>query len=307
MALLVHASTGRTFALSAHVLVGRSSACTVRIKEELVSGEHARLSWQGERWHVRDLASRNGTFLNGTRLPRGGMAELRAADILAFGDVASTFVLEDALPPTAVAHCVGSSEIRQARDGMLALPSEDKPSLCAIEREDGTWDIEIAGSVRIAQDGEVLEIDGQTWILHLPAAAQPTGDAQTAAGDEESPTLRFRVSRDEEHVEVLLDAPGGKHSLPPRAHHYTLLTLARMRINADKQLDLPETARGWTSVDEMCRMLAMDEMKLNVEIYRIRRDLAELGLKNAAAIIERRRSSRQIRLALSRVRIETLP
>ncbi len=306
MALLVHASTGRTFSLSAHVLVGRSSACTVRIKEDLVSGEHARLSWLGERWHLRDLASRNGTFLNGTRLARGAAAELNPGDKIAFGDVQSIFVLEDASAPVALARNLASGDVRKARDGMLALPSEDEPTACIIEREGGQWDLEMGDVLRNAEDGEVLEVGGQAWTLHLPAPDQQTADAQAIATAESSPTLRLRVSRDEEHVEVVFDSPNGKQSLPPRAHHYTLLTLARMRIAAEAQPDLPDAARGWASVDDLCRMLATDEMKLNVEIYRIRRDLAELGIKNAAAAIERRRSSRQVRLALAHVRIETI-
>jgi hypothetical protein len=53
-------------------------------------------------------------------------------------------------------------------------------------------------------------------------------------------------------------------------------------------------------------MLATDENKMNVDFYRIRQDIGGLGLQNAAAVIERRRGSRQVRQAIRRVVIEPL-
>ncbi|WP_437590259.1 FHA domain-containing protein [Sorangium sp. So ce1000] len=292
--------------LSTHLLVGRSSACTVRIEDARVSGEHARLSWHGERWRVRDLGSRNGTLVNGVALARGGTADLAEGDAVAFGGASLRFVLMDASAPSALARRPGSGEIRQARDGMVVLPSEDEPVACILERDDGTWAVEIEGEVREARDGEILEILGAAWVLHLPVTTAPTADAAGARPDEPASALRFRVSRDEERIEVLVETPNGTRALSPRAHHYTLLTLARARGAAEQVRDLPEPARGWINVDDLCRMLAVDEMRLNVEIYRIRRDFTALGLQNAATLIERRRSSRQVRLALPAVRIEPL-
>lgn len=306
MALLLDQQTGRVHALAAHVLIGRSSACTLRIDDARTSGEHARLGWQGERWHVRDLGSRNGTLVNDAALARGGAADLSEGDAVAFGDPSRRFVLTDASAPSALARRPGSGEIRRARDGMVALPSEDEPAACVFEGEDGTWVVEIDGLAREARDGEILEIRGEAWVLHLPTAIAPTVEATGAAPDGQVSSLRFRVSLDEERVEVHVQTPGGVRTLSPRAHHYTLLTLARTRAAAEREGSAPEAARGWITVDELCRMLAVDEMKLNVEIYRIRRDLSALGIQNAAALIERRRSSRQVRLAWSELRIEPL-
>ncbi|WP_437760210.1 hypothetical protein [Sorangium sp. So ce1389] len=86
------------------------------------------------------------------------------------------------------------------------------------------------------------------------------------------------MSRDEDHVEVSVALPRGAHVLPPRAHHYTLLTLARARPRDQGAPSLAEPQRGWRFVDELCRSLAMEESRLNVEIYRIRQDFAALGL-----------------------------
>lgn len=52
------------------ITVGRSSACELRLDdpERLASGRHAEISVSGDRALVKDLGSRNSTFLNGERL-----------------------------------------------------------------------------------------------------------------------------------------------------------------------------------------------------------------------------------------------
>jgi len=305
MALLLDSTTQRLHTLAAHVVVGRSSACSLRIEDGRVSGEHARLGWQGERWQVRDLGSKNGTFVNGDRIPRGATVDLSQGDTIAFGDPAHGFLLDDASPPIALARRPGSGEIRRAEDGMLVLPSDETPAACVFEAPDCTWVVEIDGEARPVEDGEILEVEGEAWILYLPTPMQGTVDAGSEAREGLPSGLRLRVSRDEERVEVICNTQNGTQALSPRAHHYTLLTLARVRLAAEERGDVPEPARGWITVDELCRMLAVDEMRLNVEIFRIRKDFAKLGLPNAAAAIERRRSSRQVRLSYAEVRIES--
>ena len=50
--------------------LGRSKDCDLQFTEPQVSMHHARVIWDGERWLVEDLESRNGTFLNGVRIKR---------------------------------------------------------------------------------------------------------------------------------------------------------------------------------------------------------------------------------------------
>jgi len=92
--------------------------------------------------------------------------------------------------------------------------------------------------------------------------------------------------------------------LPSRAHYYTFLTLARVRLSSEADPSLPEAVRGWVAVDELTRMLAVDEDRVNVDIYRTRRDLAGMDIVNPAAAIERRRG--QLRLGTRRVEIAAL-
>ncbi|MFT3767771.1 MAG: FHA domain-containing protein [Minicystis sp.] len=306
MAILVDARSGRPITLAARSLVGRSSACPVRVDDARASGEHARIAWRGERWEVRDLGSRNGTFLRGARIARGGAETITAGDELAFGSPTARFTLIDASPPVALARRLDGDAVVTAADGLLALPSGDEPTACVFEDVERQWVLEIDGQARATEDGEVIQVKGAAYMLHLPMPVASTIESRGQVVESREVALRFRVSRDEERVEVAVEGPRGTEVLPPRAHHYALLTLARARLADDGDARLAEPSRGWLPVDDLCRMLAVDENTLNVHIYRIRQDLAAVAIHNAAALIERRRGSRQIRLGTRRITVTLL-
>jgi FHA domain-containing protein/uncharacterized protein DUF1707 len=48
--------------------IGRAPSCDCLIPDDCVSRRHAEIWLEGERWFLRDLGSRNGTRLNGTRV-----------------------------------------------------------------------------------------------------------------------------------------------------------------------------------------------------------------------------------------------
>src|SRR5262245_3102152 len=50
------------------VLLGRGEEAVVRLRDRSVSRRHATISRIGARTHVRDLASQNGTHVNGERI-----------------------------------------------------------------------------------------------------------------------------------------------------------------------------------------------------------------------------------------------
>ena len=45
--------------------IARNSVCDIEIDDAFLSGEHLRLTFDGSDWFAEDLASRNGTFVNG--------------------------------------------------------------------------------------------------------------------------------------------------------------------------------------------------------------------------------------------------
>ncbi len=294
-------------ALAANSVVGRSFACTFRIDDPRASSEHARLAYREGAWSVRDLGSRNGTYLNGQRIEPRGPHALSKGDELSFGTRETIWTLVDASPPVAMARNLSTDEyIAALTGGMLALPSPEEPLVCVFEDEGGAWILEMEGQSRAAKDGEVLSLGGASFMLHLPVPLAQTADGQERKQGVEGVELRFRVSPNEEAVEVTVVDARGVFPLAPRTHHYTLLTLARARAKDREDPKLLPSQRGWVFVDELCRMLRMDEFRLNTEIYRIRQDMASVGLCNAAALIERRRGSRQLRVVTERVIIDAM-
>ena len=61
---------GQSFPLSAVSSIGRSLRNVVSIDDEFLSAEHALLSWRESTWWIKDLGSKNGTFVSGVRVSR---------------------------------------------------------------------------------------------------------------------------------------------------------------------------------------------------------------------------------------------
>ncbi len=66
------------------VSLGRSSECTVPIRDRFLSRRHAEILQEGEQWFVRDCGSVNGTLLNGARIE--DRLPLRDGDRITLGD-----------------------------------------------------------------------------------------------------------------------------------------------------------------------------------------------------------------------------
>jgi pSer/pThr/pTyr-binding forkhead associated (FHA) protein len=50
------------------IVIGRDPTCELPVKNEMVSGRHARLSFHHNQWWAEDLQSTNGTYLNDERV-----------------------------------------------------------------------------------------------------------------------------------------------------------------------------------------------------------------------------------------------
>jgi pSer/pThr/pTyr-binding forkhead associated (FHA) protein len=78
------------FELSGPVVIGRSPECDVSITDITLSRKHLQIEPEGEVWRLRDLGSRNGTFVNGNRVDEHLLAE---GDVIAAGDAQLQFHL----------------------------------------------------------------------------------------------------------------------------------------------------------------------------------------------------------------------
>ncbi len=304
MAWFERAGVSRRHTLAARSLVGRAANCLLRPSDRRVSGEHATIIWTAERWEIRDLGSRNGTFVNGRRIDVGISTGLVAGDTVGFGGADDVWTFADAGPPVATARSLDDDEMQLAQDGLLVLPSPDEPRVSIFDDLQGGWQAELEGESRAVRDGEVLTVAGRAWTLHLPIALERTVDVDGQAPLFEMLTLSFAVSSDEEHVEMSVIHDGHRRPLSARTHHFLLLLLARARLEDAGQPDLPAAEHGWRYVEDVCRMLQVDDLRLNTEIYRARKELSALGIQGAPRLVERRRSSRNLRLGTAAAEVE---
>jgi len=73
----------QTHALDRPLIVGRARSCEIVVGEKVVSREHARLTPVGNSIEVKDLGSRNGTFVDGQRITS---ALAGAGSVIGIGD-----------------------------------------------------------------------------------------------------------------------------------------------------------------------------------------------------------------------------
>ena len=91
---------GYRWAITTHVIIGRTGTCDIAITNQQVSREHARVFLSGTGAALEDLGSKNGTFHNGK--PVASIIELEDGDVIQIA-LAQEFVYlgQDATVPLA--------------------------------------------------------------------------------------------------------------------------------------------------------------------------------------------------------------
>jgi hypothetical protein len=139
---------GAAHAIAAKTVIGRNVAGELVVLASSVSREHAELKKTDAGWTIRDLGSRNGTFVDGMRAT--GRVKLADRAIIKVGDVALWFLAEvmhePMDPPSLSTASAGGGLVR------FAL-SPGTTELCLV----GTTDAAAGGSLLWRAVGE------QTW------------------------------------------------------------------------------------------------------------------------------------------------
>jgi pSer/pThr/pTyr-binding forkhead associated (FHA) protein len=306
MALLKHRATGERYSLSSSYIVGRAPASNLELTNRLASSTHAEIMWNGSAWELRDLGSRNGTFIGTRRLQSGERVTLRRDVRIAFGDAEDPYELEDDGPPNTVA-TTDDGRREESEDGFLILPHPEQPVFTIFDEGSGLWVAESNdGARRRVSDGDVLHIDGQLWRIELPRILELTWKPGAAQMSLHGATMRFEVSSDEERVDVSLIQDNLVVKLPSRVHYFLLLALARARLRDQEQAEVSDAEVGWMYVEELLDMLALPEPGLNVQICRARKDLVRAKVLGATDLIERQPMVRRLRLGVEKLEISKI-
>jgi FHA domain len=298
MATLRHVATGGTQLVEPEHAFGRAPTSSTRIDASYVSAHHASMRWVSGRWVLRDLGSRNGTFVNGDRVAAGEERPILTGTRITFGKPQeNAYELVDEAAPSAMAVPIDGGTPRLLEGELLAVPSEELPEVTIYRGGDTPWLLERADEVTTPiTNSQTFTAGGRTWRFCCSDAILDTILA-TAQHDLEVRFLQlgFSVSRDEEHVALSVTCGGMTFDLGARSHNYLLLTLARRRL-ADRSGGLPETSCGWLYQEDLVRGLNVEATQVNLDVYRIRQQFSAIGVPDAANIVERRPRTRQLRI-----------
>lgn len=285
--------TGKRIELAGRHRVGRDPWSDLVIADPAVSGSHALLLWDGQGWSVRDLGSRNGTVVDGAPIEVGAPVPLGSGARVTLGGCELTLV--DPGPPRPM---ITGPSGTMLLDGALGVPGAD--GVFVVPGDEGDWWIDDGVGRRPLCDRQVFEAAGQRWTAHLEGALPPTREDRVADG---GPLLRFRVSLDEEHVDLWVRTPDASVAIPSRAHHYTLVTLAR-QVLADRAAGIDDADVGWVATQTLCQQLRLQRGAVYTHLYRARKQLTEAGFPGLAErLVEHRTEATQLRLGLTRLEV----
>lgn len=293
MAELHHIATGRAARLRPSHTVGRSPDSHLELPDNWISGNHARFDWVGSGWEVRDLGSKNGTFVNGRRLSPGETTRLSEAARVSFGKADDAWIFLRSGEAGVGARRQPDGLLRWGSANTLSLPDEDHPRCTVFLDEDNRWVADQDGEQRPVRDGESVTLDDARWELILPASYRDTVDISITPPTISDLVLRFRLSRNEEYVRLIVTLGEQEFDLGARTHHYVLLTLARLRAQSPASAGVHA---GWAYSDDLALGLQIETSTLNVHVHRIRQAFAKLPVAGGANIIERRPASKELRI-----------
>lgn len=269
-------------------VVGRSPDSDMVIPRPSVSSRHAVFTWVGEAWRIRDLGSRNGTYLNGRLLQAAEWVEIASGDEIAFAETDEAWTVIDTHPPPPTLTLPDGTPASPLVEegGMFYLQGADVPPWILLFSK-GKWQIEYASGICHPVDNdELVEVDGQSCYVQLPSASIATRDALRPPVETtlENAFLTLYVSSNEETAAVEVRIGPNKVISGHKTHLYLLAYLARLRL-------VPSAGGtdGWVENAVVVRDLQLTcPMQLSVHVHRCRSELA-FALSNAAGVIDRSR------------------
>ncbi len=128
-------AAGTVFPLThSSLLIGRSADAEVRINENAVSNEHARVELSGSRYVIRDLGSTNGTYVNGQSISGG--VPLAGGDTIRTGSTTFTFVTREGSMPAATVKLDGFAGDPSVGTRLSAPPPAARTRLVPVDDRD---------------------------------------------------------------------------------------------------------------------------------------------------------------------------
>ena len=109
------------------VVIGREPPADVCVPEQAVSRQHARIAFDGTRWILSDLGSRNGTYLDGRRIDPSTPYRITRGSKIGFGKPEQEWEMVDDSAPSAMATPLDGGATVLLDGELIALPSSSDP------------------------------------------------------------------------------------------------------------------------------------------------------------------------------------
>lgn len=297
MAVLINNQTQQRSILKSHHSFGRlDGSVNTFISDVFVSKIHAFIEWNERHWLLRDVSS-NGTWLNGNKLARDQVAQLNVGDTITLASKSGyAFEVLDLKPPCDCLMPIEHNSEAIELEFLHLLPcNESQQILLSYNNQTYSWwqeilDDNFTQSIMSCElnDQAYLTIDGLTWQLQINRAIANTQLLRPSITSLDELTFLFQTSLDEESTQVFMQSDEQNIDFLVRSHHYLTLTLARQRVK-DMQAGVADSEQGWLYAEMLAKDLGLDASHLNIQIYRIRKQLVD-ALNNSCEssnIIER--------------------
>jgi hypothetical protein len=216
---------------------------------------------------------------------------------VAFGHPEEEWELADDSMPDVMLVNVDTGEQRLFCEAIVGIPSDANPIGTILPSAEGGFRLETQDAPpRNLVNGASFLVDGLLYRFCCPDCVRGTVTTN-AQSHSNSIRLEFRVSADEEFVELSYIEKGEVYPLGARSHNHLLLTLARARLR-DSQEATPARSCGWVYKEDLVAGCESPQ-RVDNDVFRIRQHLGKYDPNLAIEIIERRTRTRQLRLGIA--------
>ncbi len=308
MATLEHIGNHRLIRLKGVHQVGRRKGNDLVVSSPRTSGFHAVFEWEGDRWVVRDLGSKNGTWINDEPIAPNISHPIEIGEMVRFADE-GPWRVRSLEPAEAMAIPVGGGAPVLSREGgPFGIPDDEHPLASVVPDSYGViWRLEHDdGRVQDLKDGDVVMVGDQAWRMSLPEVIDETQDQTPGLPHIDTIHMNLDVSADREFIQITVRHGDTTFRPRSRAHNELLLVLAEQRIEDQQGEDVASVEQGWIYTDDLHRRLGDREKsnKVHVWIHRARQQFHKLDIEGSADLIERRIPTGQLRLGVGRLSIK---
>jgi pSer/pThr/pTyr-binding forkhead associated (FHA) protein len=289
--------------------IGRDPTNDLVLADPMVSAQHALLWVQDGALRVRDLGSRNGTFVDevrvegsvvvpdGAEVRFGPDARARAVKISDTDITAEGLVVEDVATGVCTALASDRLNIGSGPDADLVLPTAPLRLATLIVHDGGEVWVGTEDDEHPVEVGEPFSVGGREFVIRPGDTLRaPT---QGPRGERYPYALTATLTGPTGPAATIRNVQTGQTYRIDAENRAVLLYLLTRRVVQDREAGLPQRDLGWLTDDDVRTGVwgrgASEDNKLHVLIYRLRNELQKAGFD--PWFIEKKRRFVRVRLA----------